>query len=1049
MSRAFFAALVAATFLATSAGASAAPPTGPVLENDFVSSKGWVKPGQTYPFTLRVLNYSGSPLTGARVTASAPDGTSFAAVDWAVPDVPAKAADGTPGVQIKVIEATADSLAQDPEIAWKNLSSTATLIYGGQSQSASSHGPKVIPPTGGFETARYGDRPFPVVPVDFRDRKHAAASTATKLAGKINDPANPGSTFSLYQEISYGQLFPHATVPSETKPTADWAYPQNFAFTKTATPCAGVTTADLPGETYKTGPRIDAGWYQLPGDTQYYGGDGKGSALIGALTGVGALQDIDSACGPTGKAVFDAAQISDPEIDYDDYDTDKDGVVDFFMMVFPGIGGNGDSQLNGMPPYDNIWPHSSDLQNGYTDTNGEKGYVTDDQSHDLEGRPLFWTDAQRTGKTTTDTGIPVFTRVGPYNVNPESAIEHASVISHEYGHSLGLPDYYSTGSRETYGAWTLMATDYSQNIDVVGKKELGWLVPRVLEPGQHVASNWRDTKRDTGQIHWKRPDGTPYTLTGPGIHNGEGYVAPLPGRQLIDPALVPSGSHLYWTGSGNDFGCPPSGGHNLDLALPAVPAGTQKLTLTFKSRWDTEWDFDYGFVLSSTDNGKTYASYPSAKGYTTPATQNPNANSCQQQYGNGITGSSGSYAAQTQTVDRLAGMYPAATFVDDEYDVSNLIGKPGSVVRFSYATDPGLARPGWFIDDVVIKADDKVLYSSDFETANDAALYNGGCRESLATAQRCTTGWQYVAADQDSPAEHAYLMELRDRSGFDAHGQGESDRGDLTFEPGVLLAYTDEDHGYGNVGTADPPAQTPLDSRPEPGSETPNLDDAAFKAGDTFSDGGAGHTDNYTEGDGNWTLKYGCLSFKVDRLAGTAIGPEVAGAYDLDGDVTFTTSAACGRFDYGNGAVSEGQPTQPPVTPPTREQKPSTGGGAAAAPAPAVTPVTAKPMAASCKALSVKARGSLRSFRTVCPSFGAKPLTVTFRLKKGARVRVDLLKGAKAVRKILKLRTLKAGRTYTLKLKPNGLKAGNYTLRLRATRAGKTTTLKLPVTRTG
>ena len=99
----------------------------------------------------------------------------------------------------------------------------------------------------------------------------------------------------------------------------------------------------------------------------------------------------------------------------------------------------------------------------------------------------------------------------------------------------------------------------------------------------------------------------------------------------------------------------------------------------------------------------------------------------------------------------------------------------------------------------------------------------------------------------------------------------------------MLLAYTDEDHGYGNVGTDNPPAQTPLDSRPEPGSDTPNLDDAAFKAGDAFSDGGAGHTDNYTDEDGgNWVLKYGCLSFTVDRLAGTAIGPEVAGAYDLD-----------------------------------------------------------------------------------------------------------------------------------------------------------------------
>jgi hypothetical protein len=54
----------------------------------------------------------------------------------------------------------------------------------------------------------------------------------------------------------------------------------------------------------------------------------------------------------------------------------------------------------------------SDLQNGYTDANGEKGYVSDDQSHDLEGRALFWTDSGRIAKTTNDTGIPVYTRVG-------------------------------------------------------------------------------------------------------------------------------------------------------------------------------------------------------------------------------------------------------------------------------------------------------------------------------------------------------------------------------------------------------------------------------------------------------------------------------------------------------------------------------------------------------------------------------------------------------------------------------------------------------------
>ena len=63
---------------ARSAAASGPPPTAsppapppspprpdePVLENSFVSSKGWVKPGETYPFTVRVRNYTDAPFDG-------------------------------------------------------------------------------------------------------------------------------------------------------------------------------------------------------------------------------------------------------------------------------------------------------------------------------------------------------------------------------------------------------------------------------------------------------------------------------------------------------------------------------------------------------------------------------------------------------------------------------------------------------------------------------------------------------------------------------------------------------------------------------------------------------------------------------------------------------------------------------------------------------------------------------------------------------------------------------------------------------------------------
>ncbi len=922
-----------------------APPTGPILENSFVSSVGWVKPGDAYPFTLTVANYGVTPILNSVVTLTAPDSTTLTDPDgdgaavtvsgntltWNAGTVPGIS--GTePGETKLVVEAKADTLAQDPQVVWKDLSTSGSLTYTGAGApfTAASHGPKVIPPFGDYETARYGDRPFPVVPVDYFLRQHdETTSAASTLDGKINDPANPGSTFNLYQEMSYGQLFPQGAVPSDGIGSDDWTYAPGFDFTQpdaaSTNTCLGTTNAALPANAYQalSPNRIENGWYQLPGSTEYYGSDANGSAVIGSVAGVGALQNIDAGCGPTGKAVYDAAQIADPEIDYNEFDTDKDGVVDFFMMIFAGVGGNGGSQTE-VPPYDNIWPHSSDLRGAYTDpATGLTGYISDDQLTDLEGRPLWFTDESRTQTTTEDRGdaLIAFVRVGPYNVNPETAIAKASVISHEYGHSLGLPDYYSTGSRLTYGTWNLMAEDHSQNMDVIGKRELGWTIPRVLAPGTHVdANNWQDTKVNTHRIDWQQPDGTPYSLQGPSVNNGEAYVATLPGRRIIDPQLIPSGSHAYHSGAGNDFGCVPTGGHNLDLSLPQlanVPAGTP-VTLKFKSNFDIEWDFDYGFVLASTDNGRNYAALPSENGYTT-ATSNPNANGCQTKFGNGITGSGPSYDAGTAQVDRVLGNYPDPAFVDDQYDLTQFAGSP-TVLRFSYSTDPGLARPGWFIDDIEVTAGDQVIYQSDLETENDAALVNGGCAEGgLQTAPLCTDGWSRIAADQDSPAEHAYLLEMRDRSGFDADGHGEDDRGEgPTFDPGVLLTYTDENHGYGNVGTDSPPAQSPLDSQPEPGDEqpgiddttglvtdSPGLDDAAYTAasGDSqFTDSGEGHVDNYSDPareDELWRFDFNCLTFNVTRLAGAEVGPVASGSYDLNGDVGFDTGNGCGAFNFG------------------------------------------------------------------------------------------------------------------------------------------------------
>jgi M6 family metalloprotease-like protein len=927
-----------------------------------------VKPNESYPFRVLVENHTPDAATNATVTIPAPDGVLFSmakplgsaagaatvsptTVTWTIPSVAAGTADG-PTTKTLVVQARAKTLGEDPELVWKDISSTATLDYDGYAGPAltsKSRGPKVIPPSGGFETARYGDKPFPIVPVDYRDRPHEDRHSGDALARVVNAPDFPGSTLNLYQEMSHGQLFPFGDVPSTGIATAGFDYEPGFDFStpvlvrpdNTPGTCRGTT---LGGEDAKQlwgtalyPERISDGWYQLPGDTEYYGGD-----YPAFLATSGSPVQIDSACGPIGKGVYDAAVIADPEIDYNDFDSDKDGVVDFFMLVFAGLGGNGDSQLNGVPPYDNIWPHSSSLEFYYEDPEtGLPGYTSDDRLTSLQGVPQCYTDTSYSqtadcaanGGTAPD-DLPAYVRVGPYNVNPESAIDHASVIAHEYGHHLGLPDFYSSYS--AYNDWNLMATDFSQHMTVFGKQELGWVVPRFLQPGERVdVADWEEIKNDTGEIEWRRPDGSPYTLSAAngdqGVHNSETYALKLPGRVILPADEVPSGSHVWWSERGNDFGCSPEAGHNLDIALPelaSLAAGTP-VTLSFKSRWDIEWDFDYGFTLVTT-NGRDYASLPSAQGYTTSRAQNPNSSGCLNRHDNGLTGTSASYAAGTQVADRATNTYAAqGAWVDDEYDLTAYAGQSNVVVRLSYFSDPGLDRPGWMVDDLRLTAGSDVLYTSDFETEDDVRFFPGGCNSAgMKTAARCTDGWTRLQGGAKSEQDHGYYLELRDRSGFDFDSRGQADRGALGWAPGVLVEYTDEVRGYGNNGGSQPPRQHYLDSQPQPGFDcggniyeldpevgvlTPDrCQDAAFTAaaGDSrFRD--VGWVDNFLDessDDDHWHFDYGCLTLDVLRMSGDT-GNTGALPSDLSADATITADAGCAPYDYGRGGLANGAPT--------------------------------------------------------------------------------------------------------------------------------------------
>ena len=110
-------------------------------------------------------------------------------------------------------------------------------------------------------------------------------------------------------------------------------------------------------------------------------------------------------------ALYDACLKLDDAVDFSGYDYDSDGLVD--MVLFYYAGG---SQAEGWPSH-HIWPHSWNLQWSQN---------SDARTHKFDGKKLgnYFCTAELKGTTTYNTMCSI------------------GVTCHEFGHSLGLPDFY-------------------------------------------------------------------------------------------------------------------------------------------------------------------------------------------------------------------------------------------------------------------------------------------------------------------------------------------------------------------------------------------------------------------------------------------------------------------------------------------------------------------------------------------------------------------------------------------------------------------------------
>ena len=119
----------------------------------------------------------------------------------------------------------------------------------------------------------------------------------------------------------------------------------------------------------------------------------------------------DDAMGNEANAfqmIIDACQLLDKEIDFTQYDVDKDGFIDNVYVYYAGKG-----QADGGPAY-TVWPHAGDI---YTKLN---------KTIELDGVKLdhYACSNEMQNRTGKPDGIGSFL--------------------HEFGHVLGLPDLYPT-----------------------------------------------------------------------------------------------------------------------------------------------------------------------------------------------------------------------------------------------------------------------------------------------------------------------------------------------------------------------------------------------------------------------------------------------------------------------------------------------------------------------------------------------------------------------------------------------------------------------------
>ena len=381
-------------------------------------------------------------------------------------------------------------------------------------------------------------------------------------------------------------------------------------------------------------------WIPVPGDAATYDDDFN-SPLGGNQVWYFLNDSIDGwyaqqvAAGKTTDEINDYLSGFDVWDRYD-YDGDgnfdePDGYIDTFQSVHAGVGNESCS-----PTCDDwaIWSHSWYAFSNRSGPDGQGPAFNPDGGVQI-GDSNYW--------------------VGKYTIQPENG--GVGVFTHEYGHDLGLPDLYDTsGGENGTGFWTLMSSGswVDTGEDHIGnapshmgaweKFQLGWLNYEVAYAGQKSEHKLGPMETNTKQA--------------------QGLFVVLPDKAVLENIGTPRyGDYYYYSGSGDNL-------DNFMYKAFSLPAGA---TLSAKVRYNIETNWDYAYLVYSTDGGATWIPIETNRS----TTDDPNG----QNLGFGITGRATS---------------------NNWYDLTADLPEGDVLLGFRYWTDSNTGGFGFMVDEISI-----------------------------------------------------------------------------------------------------------------------------------------------------------------------------------------------------------------------------------------------------------------------------------------------------------------------------------------------------------